>query len=244
MRLKVTISYDGSNYKGWQSQPHGNSIQQVIEKGLAKMHRHDIYISASGRTDAGVHAVGQVFHFDSDLEITLDKWRQAINSNTPYDIYVHKVEAVDDEFHARYSCQSKKYQYRFSMEPYYNVHRYKYCTQLKRTYDIEKMKEAAKIFIGEHDFTSYCANTIEEQPNQVRTIYDISFHQEGDEWVVTYYGDGFLRYMVRMIMGTLFAIGSGTITAETAKEWLEAKDKRLCRFNAEPNGLYLMEVNY
>lgn len=244
MRLKVTVSYDGSDYKGWQSQPHGNSVEQAIEEGLSKMHRHEVLIVGSGRTDAGVHAKGQVFHFDSDLDIIPDKWQQAINSNTPYDIYIHKVEPVSDDFHARFSCVSKRYEYRFSMEPYFNVHRYKYCTQMRRSFDIEKMKEAASVFIGTHDFTSYCANTLEEQPDQVRTIYDISFRKEGEEWVVSYYGDGFLRYMVRMIMGTLFAIGNDTITMETAKEWLEAKDKRLCRFNAEPNGLYLMEVNY
>lgn len=244
MRLKVTCSYDGSEYKGWQSQPHGNSVQQAIEQGLSKMHRRPIEVVASGRTDAGVHAKGQVFHFDSDLTITMEKWQYAINSNTPYNIYIHKVEAVDDEFHARFSCESKKYEYRFSTENYYNVHRYKYCTQMRRALDIDKMKDAASIFIGEHDFTSYCANSLEEQPDQVRTIFDISFHQEGEEWVVSFYGDGFLRYMVRMIMGTLFAIGTGTITKETAKEWLEACDKRLCRFNAEPNGLYLVEVNY
>ena len=106
------------------------------------------------------------------------------------------------------------------------------------------MKKASEIIVGTHDFTSFCANTVEETEDQVRTIYSIDFRQEGDEWVITYFGDGFLRYMVRMITGTLFAIGEGRITKETAKEWLEAKDKKLCRFNAEPNGLYLVEVNY
>ena len=244
MRFKVTVSYDGSNYKGWQSQPHGHSVQQAIEEGLSKMHRRPIAIVASGRTDAGVHATGQVFHFDSDLVITLDKWRQAINCNTPYDIYIHKVEEVDEEFHARFSCTKKKYEYRFSLEPYFNVHRYKYCTQIKYPLDIEKMQHAVNIFIGEHDFTSYCANTLEESPDQVRTIYDINFRKELNEWVVTFYGDGFLRYMVRMIMGTLFAIGQGMIDEQTALDWLEAKDKKLCRFNAEPNGLYLTNVYY
>lgn len=243
MRIKAIVSYDGSMYKGWQRQPHGNSVQQAIEKGLAEIHKKEVIVVASGRTDAGVHAMGQVIHFDTDLTITEEKWVRALNTHTPYSIYFKKVEVVDDEFHSRFHAKSKTYEYRFSMAEF-NVHRYKYCTYVNKKLDIEKMKSAARIFIGTHDFTSFCANTIEETPNQVRTIEEISFRQENDEWVVTFHGDGFLRYMVRMLMATLMAVGEGRITEKDVAYWLEAKDKRLCRFNAEPNGLYLKEVMY
>lgn len=243
MRIKAIVSYDGSSYQGWQRQPHGNSVQQAIEKGLAEIHKKEIIVVASGRTDAGVHAIGQVIHFDSDLVITEEKWARALNTHTPYNIYFKKVEIVDEDFHSRFSAISKTYEYRFTCGEF-NVHRYKYCTHIKRPLDIEKMKEASRIFIGTHDFTSFCANTVEETPNQVRTIDEISFRLEGEEWVVTFHGDGFLRYMVRMIMATLMAVGEGRISMEEVSYWLEAKDKRLCRFNAEPNGLYLKCVEY
>lgn len=243
MRIKAIVSYDGSMYKGWQRQPHGNSIQQTIEKGLAEIHKHEVIVVASGRTDAGVHALGQVMHFDTDLNISEENWVRALNTHTPYNIYFKKVEIVDDEFHSRFHAKSKTYEYRFSLAEF-NVHRYKYCTYVKHSLDIEKMKSASKVFLGTHDFTSFCANTIEETPNQVRTIEEISFRQENDEWVVTFRGDGFLRYMVRMLMATLMAVGEGRISEEEVSYWLEAKDKRLCRFNAEPNGLYLKEVMY
>lgn len=243
MRIKAIVSYDGSEFKGWQRQPHGNSVQQVIEAGLAEIHKHEVIVVASGRTDAGVHALGQVIHFDTELDISEEKWVKALNSHTPYSIYFKKAEIVDEEFHSRFHAVSKTYEYRFSMAPF-NVHRYKYCTYVKKPLDIKKMKSVAKVFIGTHDFTSFCANTLIETPNQVRTIDEIFFRLEGEEWVVTFHGDGFLRYMVRMIMATIMAVGEGRVSEAEVKYWLEAKDKRLCRFNAEPNGLYLKEVTY
>ncbi|MBR3693476.1 MAG: tRNA pseudouridine(38-40) synthase TruA [Erysipelotrichales bacterium] len=243
MRIKAIVSYDGSEYKGWQRQPHGNSVQQAIEKGLAEFHKKEIIVVASGRTDAGVHALGQVIHFDTDLTITEEKWVRAMNRHTPRNIHFIKAEIVDDEFHSRFHTTGKTYEYRFSLEPF-NVHRYKYCTYVEKKLDVDKMIEAADVFVGTHDFTSFCANTLIETPNQVRTVNEISFRKEGEEWVVTFSGDGFLRYMVRMLMATLMAIGEGRITKEDAKNWLEAKDKRVCRFNAPPNGLYLKEVRY
>lgn len=243
MRLKCTVSYDGTNYSGWQVQPHANSIQKEIEGALKRITCEDVIIYASGRTDAKVHAIGQVFHFDTNRVISNSKWLQALNSNTPKDIYFRDIEEVSEDFHARYSAIGKIYEYRFSFGEY-NVHRQNYCAYLRRNIDIEAMVEASKIFIGTHDFTSFCANPLKDKPNQIRCIESIDIHQEKEEWIITYKGDGFLRYMVRMLSAALIEVGAYRIDKQTLEQWLQAKDKDVCRLNADPCGLYLKEVIY
>ncbi len=243
MRIKCTVSYDGSSYVGWQAQAGLHSIQNEIEKALAIIHKKPVVIHASGRTDAGVHALGQVFHFDTELTITNEKWKQAINGLLPSDIWLLHAETVDGEFHARHSCIKKTYEYRFSCGEY-EVHRANYCTQLRYPVDIERIKDACTVFLGTHDFGSFNTNGIEERPYQIRTIEQIELMQEGHEYVLRFTGTGFLRYMVRMLVGSLLEVGRGRLEKETLQLWLEHPNKESCRHNAPAQGLYLKEVFY
>lgn len=242
-RIKCTVSYDGSGYAGWQAQNKQASVQAEIEKALFIMHKTSIPIYASGRTDAGVHATGQVFHFDSPLDIQPEKWKQAINGYTKDDIYICQVEFVDDAFHARHSCLKKTYEYRFSFAGY-NVHRTKYCTQVRQPLDIEAMRAACKIFVGTHDFTSFNASPLEDRPYQIRTIDEMVIVPAGNEWIVRVRGNGFLRYMVRMMVGCLLEVGKGKLDCDTLQKWMDLRNKTCCRHNAPPQGLYLTEVVY
>lgn len=243
MRIKCIVSYDGSAYIGWQTQAGLHSVQAQIEKALAIIHKRTISIHASGRTDAGVHALGQVFHFDTELQITEQKWKQAINGLLPSDIWIKRVELVDESFHARHSCVKKTYEYRFSFGEY-DVHRAKYCTQLRYPVDIASMQQASEIFIGTHDFGSFNTNGLDERPYQIRTIEQIELLQEDAEYILRFTGTGFLRYMVRMLVGSLLEVGRGRLDQETLQQWLNNPDKTSCRHNAPAQGLYLKEVFY
>ena len=243
MRVKATVSYDGSGYYGWQSQANVVGIQDIIEDALSKMHKEKKHIAASGRTDRGVHALGQVFHFDTELSLTEEQWVKALNSNLPMDIRILKTEFVDAEFHSRFSAKKKRYDYYLNMGEY-NLFERNTVTQYNRQLDVDKMREAASILVGTHDFTSFCSNSFEETPNQVRTIETLNISREMDRLQFTFIGDGFLRYMVRMIVGVLIQVGENKLEIADVKAILEAKSKEVIRYKAEANGLYLTEVNY
>ena len=242
-RFKCIVSYDGTNYIGWQSQSRGNSIQEAIEAVLKRISNEKINAVAAGRTDAKVHAVGQVFHFNTTFYLNEDQWLKAINGYLPNDIIIRELKEVGESFHARFSVKSKQYDYLINLGPY-DVFSINYAYQCRFNLDVEKMKTAAQDFVGVHDFTSFCANSLEIHPNQVREITKIVFHQEGNLLRISYYGKGFLRYMVRMMTATLIEIGRGRANVEDVKLMLEAKDKDCCKHNAEPQGLYLIKVEY
>lgn len=243
MRYKCTVSYAGTNYNGWQRQAKRTSIQEEIEKVLKHITRQDIRIHAAGRTDAKVNAIGQVFHFDTELEMTPYKWKGAMNGFLPKDIHIVKVEEVDHLFHARYCAKTKRYDYRINLGEY-DVFNKDYCYQCPYKLDVDLMIEASKIFIGRHDFSSFCANTYEEMPDQVRTILSIDFKMEKDVLVISYYGKGFMRYMVRMMTASLIEVGRGMATIESVQQMLDAKSKGINRKNAKPEGLTLVEIEY
>lgn len=243
MRYKVTVAYDGSNYNGWQTQLSGNSIQNVIEAVLSQICAEKITIVASGRTDKGVHALGQVFHFDTERNLTNEKWQYVLNTKLPHDIRIIKVEQVEETFHARFSACKKTYRYIFSND-LLNPFTYQHKTLIKAIVDIEKMQEVANIFIGEHDFTSFCSSKIDERKPRVKTIYSISVEQINNDIILTFSGNGFLRYMVRMLSQVILEVGKNTLTKEEVKKMLVAKDKHCNRFKAESNGLYLVSVEY
>lgn len=242
-RFKCIVSYDGTNYIGWQSQTRNNSIQEKIEGVIKQISKEDVNIVASGRTDAKVHAYGQVFHFDTEFYLDANRWRLAMNGYLPKDIYIRTVEEVDENFHARYSVIEKQYDYLINLGEF-DVCTVNYAYQCRYTLNVEKMKQAATYLVGTLDFTSFCANTIEMTPNQVRHIENIKFTMENDVLRISYIGKGFLRYMVRMLTATLIEVGRGRIEPHNVKEMLEARDKEACRVNAEPQGLYLIRVEY
>lgn len=243
MIYKCTVSYDGSNYAGWQKQINAIGIQEIIEKALSKINKAPIEIAASGRTDAKVHALGQVFHFEAVVKMPCTNYKHAINALLPDDIRIQKVEEASDDFHARFSAKSKRYDYVCSFDKD-NPFLFKYVEFVPKTIDIEKMKEASKYLLGTHDFTSFSSSKIDERKPRIKTITDIDFVMEDNGFRIIFKGTGFLRYQVRMMVATLLEVGKHKIECEKVKEILEKKDKSACRYNANAQGLYLVEVVY
>lgn len=241
MRYRGTVMYDGTNYSGWQVQPNGETIQQKLQEALFSLTRQDIQIAGAGRTDSGVHALGQVFHFDCDRQF--QDIVRAINSQLPDDIYVSECEPVADDFHARYDAKWKYYSYNVNTAGYNPLQR-NYAWQLCEELDIELMRQAAELFIGEHDFTSFNATKLTEMENQVRTITDLDISEKNGIVSFDVIGAGFMRHMIRMIVGTLVEVGRYNLSVKDVEEILLAKDKEACRFNAPACGLYLVKIGY
>lgn len=239
----MVLAYDGSAYAGWQKQENALGIQEVVEKALSKIQKEPVSIVASGRTDAGVHALGQVIHFTGRAGIPLEGYYKALNAMLPPDIRVRSVEEAPEGFHARFSARRKVYRYIASTEPD-NPFSWRYKAFLYRRPDIAKMKEAAAHLIGTHDFTSYSNGRIDPRKSRIKTIESIEIEERGNDIVFTFAGNGFLRYQVRMMTGTLLEVGAGRLAPEDVRTILEARDKEACRFNADACGLYLVEVNY
>lgn len=243
MKIKATVAYDGYDYNGFQKQNNGLGIQDVIEKALGKIHKAPTSITASGRTDAKVHALAQVFHFEKNPRIDERGYFQALNTLLPKDIRILKIETVEDDFHARFSAKKKRYEYVCTLNGN-NPFTWKYKTFLKRKPDLEKMREAAQVFLGVHDFTSFTNARIDPNKPRTKNIQRIDILEEGDDIRLIFEADGFLRYQVRMMTGTLLAVGEGKISAQEVRQMLEARDKEVCRFNAPAHGLYLTRVFY
>lgn len=243
IRYKCTVAYEGSGFCGWQTQKKGDSVQEAIEDAIRHITNEDIHILASGRTDSGVNARGQVFQFDSELDMGERKMMGALNGFLPDCVHIMKVEKKDRLFHVRYCVRRKQYDYRINTGPY-DVFSRNHVYQCPYALDIGKMKEASEYLIGTHDFTSFNSNSLKETPNQVRTIEAIEFHEEGQFLTISFIGRGFLRYMVRMMTAQLLEAGRGRIEPEEIRRILEAKSKTASRRNAHPEGLTLVKVEY
>lgn len=243
MRFKVVISYDGSNFNGFQKQKSYRSVEEEIEKVLSKMHKHEVNIVGAGRTDKDVHAHGQVFHFDSDIKINALGVKKGMNALLPEDIYVKSVSEVDDEFHARYSAKSKTYLYKVNIGEY-NPIEAKYVYQLNKDLDINKMLKASKLFLGEHDFYNFCAYQEKREKNYVRKIENINIESSSNYINIEITGNGFIRYMVRMIVAILIEIGLSRKDENFIKERLDSKEKNRSNYKVSGRGLYLKEIYY
>ncbi len=244
MRYKVIISYDGSKFSGYQVQDNARTVQGELEKVLEKITKEKIRISAAGRTDTGVHAKAQVFHFDTELNISRDKMLNAINSKLPKDIYARRVTRVSSEFHSRFDAVSKHYQYMINVGEYNPILK-DYIYQYNRSIDIELLKDGAKYLIGKHDFTSLTTGDSRDNDN-VREITSIEIEEINGVVVINVYGDGFLKYMVRNIIGLLLAVSEGKIEAKQVAEVVDKKKREQdILFKCVPGcGLYLMNVRY
>lgn len=244
-RIKATVAYDGTNFAGYQFQPNMRTVQQEIDKALRKLHKDaSIYSVASGRTDAGVHAYGQVIHFDTPLELACEKWRMALNVLLPKDIRIVDVDYVDEDFHARYSATGKTYMYKWSYSEVHSPFERNYSVHLGTLDpDLEVMREAATRIIGTHDFTSFCSSKT-ATASKVRTVRLLTVERIGDELIMTIEGDGFLYNMVRTIAGMLLAVGRGWNTPDDIAEILALCDRKKAGKTAPAHGLYLMEVTY
>ena len=242
-RIKLTIAYDGTNYCGWQIQPNGITIEEVLNKALSKMTGEEIFVIGASRTDSGVHAMGNVAVFDTETTIPAEKIAVALNQRLPEDIVITKSEEVPLDFHPRYCDCSKTYEYHIinTRIPVPTKRLTNYFVSY--VLDIEKMRQAASYLIGEHDFVSFC-NVRTDVENTVRTITALDLIENGDEITIRITGNGFLYNMVRIIVGTLIRVGRGFYEPERVKEILEAKDRKAAGVTAPAHGLFLMEINY
>ena len=241
MRIKCIVAYDGTLFHGWQIQPNVRSVQEEIQKALYKITHENIVIHSSGRTDAHVHAHSQVFHFDTTKALPEKQWIRAINHFLPDDVYIKDSFIVDESFHARYSAKAKEYYYLLSTNDYDPFSRnYIYQYPYGRL-DLEIMQEAARVFIGEHDFGAYCV--YDHLGTTTRTLYSFEIEEHDGLFTFKIKGNGFRRYMVRHIVGGVIQVGAHRKDIVFLKDLLDHPDRK-CLFKAEPEGLYLEHVFY
>lgn len=243
-RVKLTIAYDGTNYCGWQVQPNGLAVQEVLNQCLSELLKENIVTIGASRTDAGVHALGNVAVFDTNARMPGEKVSYALNTRLPQDIRIRDSQEVSLDFHPRFQQTIKTYEYKI-----YN-HRFPDPTKRFYTYfhyyplDVEKMQEAGRYLIGEHDFKSFSTFKPEVE-NTVRTIYSLDVSKNEDDVItIRIQGSGFLYNMVRIIAGTLIRVGGGYYSPEKIQEILEAKNREMAGETARPEGLRLVEIRY
>lgn len=244
MRFFITLSYDGTNYKGYQTQPGLLTIQEQIEKALTKINKgKKTTFTSSGRTDKGVHAKMQCGHADLDVNITEYKLKRAMNSNLPEDIHVIKTKQVSSNFHARYCVIEKTYEYYINMGEYDPIQR-NYVFQYNYKLNLKAMQEAIKYLLGEHDFRSFVTEN-KEKENCIRTITTAKVEQIKDNILkFTFTGNGFLRYQIRNMVGILIKIGEEKEKPKYMEEFLNKKDRSVGGKTAPAEGLYLVNVKY
>lgn len=242
--IKLTISYDGTNYHGWQKQKNRVTIQQTLESALEKIINKKINLTGAGRTDAGVHAIAQVANFKTDtINIPVNKLPLTLNSILPEDIRVLSGEIVDENFHARKSAKSKTYLYVISNTPIQSPFFARYSWHIPYKINLKKMQKAAKILRGKHDFRSFMSQGSNTK-STVRNLMKVKIKKKDSQIIFTLKADGFLKQMVRNIIGTLVEIGTGKREPEEIIKILNAKDRTKAGICAPPNGLFLLEVNY
>ncbi len=243
-RYKCIISYDGSDFSGYQIQPNKRTVQLVLENVLTKIHKGNVVkVAASGRTDAGVHAKGQVIHFDSPLQIPVNRWEAALNSLLPEDLAVQSVEKVHDSFHARFDAVGKEYRYVLRLSTKRDPFQRKYVYQYPYKLNVDAMREAVPYILGTHDFTSFCSAKTEVE-DKIRTIESIEITVDQDMLILHFVGNGFLYNMVRIIVGTLLEVGSGDRKPSDLSQVLEARERKFAGKTAPAHGLYLWKVFY
>lgn len=246
MNYFMTFSYDGSNFSGYQKQPRQRTVQKVIEDALSEINGgKSVNVCASGRTDAGVHAINQKATFSLDKDISLEKLHRGINSLLPDDVYVKKVESVSDDFHARFSAIGKEYIYKINMGEYNPIER-NYCYQYCHKLDLSSMERGLKYLEGVHNFKSFTKSS-DEIVDYVRKLSQTSINRDSkdiNKIIITFVGTGFLRYMVRNMVGLLIEIGEGKRMPEDIMEIFKCEDRTVAGKTAPACGLYLRNVFY
>ena len=243
MRIKLTIEYDGTAYAGWQRQENALAVQQVIEEALTKLTRARVVIAGASRTDAGVHALGQTAHFDTESRIPPDKYAFALNTMLPADIRIRKSEAVSEDFHARFSNKGKRYRYLIYQSPHAGALNRNTHAHVIYPLDDEKMRRELTALIGTHDFAAFAASGSVVK-DTVRTIYSASLTRRGDELELLVEGSGFLYNMVRIISGTLISVGAGRLEEGAFSRAIQSGNRLDLGVTAPAHGLTLMEVYY
>ena len=242
-RVGLVVAYDGTHYSGWQTQPNGTTIQGVLNDTLSELLGEKIETIGASRTDAGVHALGNVAVFDTESRIPGEKFSYALNQRLPEDIRIQLSEEVEPDFHPRYCDSEKTYEYRILNRrfpvPTERLYSYFYHYKL----DVDKMKEATSYLIGRHDFASFCGNP-RMKKSTVRLVDSITVERRKDRVIFTFHGTGFLQNMVRILVGTLLEVGRGYWEPAYVQDILAAKDRKLAGPTAPPEGLCLMKVDY
>ena len=242
--IKLTIEYDGKDFNGWQKQPNKLNIQGEIERAIEEItEEENVELIASGRTDAGVHAISQIANFKTESNIPVEKIPIALNTKLKKSIRIKKAEEVDERFHSRYNCKQKTYRY--------IINNGKCASALNRNFeyfipeklDVDKMKKAIKYFEGEHDFKGFKASGTSSK-SSVREIYKTKIEKEEDKIIIELTGNGFLYNMVRIIVGTLVDVGLGKIDPDDIPEIINSKDRTKAGKTLPPYGLYLVKVEY
>ena len=241
-RYKCILSYDGTNYMGFQIQDDLPTIELELMKAIKKMLNVDVKIYPSGRTDRYVHAKGQVIHFDLEKHLTPLQLKRGINTYLNEDIHIIDVEEVDENFHARFSAKSKEYRYYINTNELDPITR-NYSANIYNL-DYDKMNEAIKLFIGTHDFKGFASAQIDKRKDTVKTIFDAKINNLDNYLEFIFIGTGFLKYQVRRMMGLLIEIGRGKETKEKILEVFDKKDPKISHKIAEGKGLFLYKVNY
>ncbi len=241
--IKAIVAYDGTNYQGFQRQKNGVGVQQVLEKALTEVLKEPILIKAAGRTDAGVHALGQVISFTTSSRIPPENYRRALEPHLPPDIAVREAFYAPDDFHARFDAVDKTYQYKLLYAPLPDPTLRNTTWEFREKVDVDRMNQAAALLLGKHDFTSF-RNQGSQDTSPVRTLTEAHWVQDGDLYTFTITGDGFLYRMVRNIVGCLVRVGTGTWSREDFARVLAARNRKQAGMAAPPQGLYLMHVSY
>lgn len=241
--IRLTLEYDGTAYAGWQLQPNGLSVQEVVEGALARVLGEKVRLTSSGRTDAGVHARGMVAHFETQKVLPLAAYREGVNRHLPHDIAVKEAQEAPAGFHARFSARGKWYRYQISASSARSPLLARFSWHVRGELDLAAMREAATFFAGRHDFAAFRGAGCEARTTE-REIFSVEVEQEGELLAIDVKGEGFLRNMVRVMVGTLVEVGLGRRSPSDIPHLLREGSRPLAGRTAPPQGLCLMEVWY
>lgn len=243
MKYAAIVEYDGSQFNGWQIQPHAPSVQAAVETALGYVADEPIRVHTAGRTDTGVHAVGQVIHFETDKKRSNYNWLRGANTKLPDSVAIHWINPVEEGFHARFSALSRRYRYILNTRKIPLGLFSSYASRYPLKLNVENMRLALQALVGTHDFSAYRASGCQSQ-DPVKTMHSIEINQQ-DDWIwLDICGNGFLQHMVRNIIGVLLKTGAGEREIDWAKQVLDSRDRTQGGVTAKPNGLYFVQASY
>ena len=242
-RIALTIAYDGTGYSGWQAQANAVTVEGTLRDAIRRLCGEEVLTIGASRTDAGVHALGNVVAFDTASPIPAENWRPALNSFLPQDIRVMRSWEADAEFHPRFDAHSKRYEYRIATDEVVSPLRCRYVCGVRETLDLEAMRKGAEAFVGIHDYSAFCAAGAQTE-SKVRTVTLCEVYREGTEIVIGVEGDGFLYNMIRILAGTLIDMGRGAKAPESMSQIIASGERAQAGPTAPPQGLTLVRIRY
>ncbi len=243
MQYRLLLEYDGTDYHGWQLQPNARTLQEVLETALATVLRHPARLHAAGRTDAGVHALGQVATFQTERDVDVRELRKALNALTPADLAIREVVPVPESFDARRSATSRVYEYRIWNQPWRSAFWHRYTWHVPRALDVRAMRNGAALLVGEHDFSAFRASDCESE-SRIRRVLHSGLTETENLCTYRVQANAFLKHMVRTIVGTLVLVGFGELSVDDVARILASRDRTQAGATAPPQGLCLVAVSY